>query len=175
MIREPLGSNDPVQPPDAVHAVASVELQVRVEVPPADTDVGLADNAAVGAGMTLTVAAAASLLPPAPVQVRENVVATVIGAVLWLPLSARVPVQPPDAEHDVASVELHVSVDVPPSCTEFGVAERDTVGRGAGSELPPPPPPQAASSRHRPITRQHLDDIEIQVPPVGREEQMSRD
>ncbi|HEY3785816.1 MAG TPA: hypothetical protein VGL55_11090 [Steroidobacteraceae bacterium] len=31
---------------------------------------------------------------------------------LWLPLLARVPVQPPEAAQDVAFVELHVSVEM---------------------------------------------------------------
>ena len=34
--------------------------------------------------------------------------------VLWLPLVASAPLQPPEAVHDVALVELHVSVDAPP-------------------------------------------------------------
>jgi hypothetical protein len=45
----------PVQPPEAVQVVALVELQVRVEAPPLATLAGLAVNATVGAGTTVTV------------------------------------------------------------------------------------------------------------------------
>ena len=67
---EPLVPRVPVQPPEAVHEVALVELQLRVELPPNATVVGLALKLAVGAGVvTVTVAVWGVLLPPAPVQV----------------------------------------------------------------------------------------------------------
>jgi hypothetical protein len=47
----------PAQPPDAVQAVASVELQVRVEEPPLAMLVGVAVNVTVGGGTTVTVTA----------------------------------------------------------------------------------------------------------------------
>ena len=58
-------------PPVAVQDVALVELQVSVELPPLAIDVGLADSVAVGTGAMATVAAAAVLVPPVPVQVNE--------------------------------------------------------------------------------------------------------
>jgi hypothetical protein len=58
-------------PPVAVHEVALVELQVKVEVPPLATVVGFAVNVAVGTGAMVTVADAAVLVPPVPVQVSE--------------------------------------------------------------------------------------------------------
>jgi hypothetical protein len=61
----------PLQPPVALHDVALVELQVSAEDPPLAIDVGLADSVAVGSGAMATVAAAAVLVPPAPVQVNE--------------------------------------------------------------------------------------------------------
>ena len=47
------------------------------------------------------------------------------------------------AEQDEALVEDQVRVEVLPSKTEVGCAERFTVGDGVGTEspLPPPPPP----------------------------------
>ncbi|MBS0375267.1 MAG: hypothetical protein JSR73_11855 [Proteobacteria bacterium] len=47
---EPLVGSDPLQPPEAVQAVASVELQVSVDAEPLVTVVGLAVSVTVGAG-----------------------------------------------------------------------------------------------------------------------------
>jgi len=52
----------------ALQAVALVELQLSVDVPPLGTLVGLAVSVTVGAGTTVTVALAFPV-PPAPVQV----------------------------------------------------------------------------------------------------------
>jgi hypothetical protein len=47
----------PDQPPEAVHAVAFVELQLKVDVPPLFTVLGLAVSVTVGvAVVTVTVA-----------------------------------------------------------------------------------------------------------------------
>ena len=45
-----------------------------------------------------------------------------------MPLAAFVPLQPPAAEHDVALVELQVSVDAPPLAILVGFAVRVAVG-----------------------------------------------
>ncbi len=130
----PLGACEPDQPPPAVQAVALVELQVSVEAPPLATDVGAAPSETVGAGVvaaaTVTVAVAAGLVPPAPVQVSEYEVLAVRATVVCVPLGASVPLQPPLAEHEVAFVELHVRVDDPPLATDVGAALKDTVGTG---------------------------------------------
>ncbi len=57
----PLAAFVPLQPPEAVHEVAFVELHVKVAAPPLATLVGLADSAAVGRALaaTVTVAVAA--------------------------------------------------------------------------------------------------------------------
>jgi hypothetical protein len=65
----PLIASAPVQPPLAVHDVAFVLDQVRVELPPEGMVVGLADSVTVGVGATVTVALAGDDVPPAPVQV----------------------------------------------------------------------------------------------------------
>jgi hypothetical protein len=70
----PLAAFVPFQPPEAMHDVALVELQVSVADPPLAIGLGLAVSVAVGtglAGVTLTVAPVAALLPPEPVQVSE--------------------------------------------------------------------------------------------------------
>ena len=80
----PLVANAPLQPPEAVHDVALVELQVSVEAPPLAIVLGLAVSEAVGTGLavTVTVAAAAVLVPPEPVHEREYVVSAAKAPVL---------------------------------------------------------------------------------------------
>jgi hypothetical protein len=66
--------------------------------------------------------------PPAPVQVNVNLVAAVRFPVLWVPLIASVPLQPPDAEQEVVFVEDQVSVEAAPLATVVGLADKVTVG-----------------------------------------------
>ncbi len=68
---EPLVALVPLQPPEAVHEVALVELHVKVDALPLATDVGFAARVTVAAGTTLTVAVVTLLVPPAPVQLSE--------------------------------------------------------------------------------------------------------
>jgi hypothetical protein len=70
VLRVPLVASDPLQPPDAEHAVAFVEDQVRVEAAPLATVVGLADRVTVGAAVFTVTVADWAALPPLPVQVR---------------------------------------------------------------------------------------------------------
>ena len=70
---EPLVALVPDQPPEAVHEVAFVVDQLKVELPPLATVLGLAARLTVGAEaaeVTETVADWVAL-PPAPVQVSE--------------------------------------------------------------------------------------------------------
>jgi hypothetical protein len=74
VVKVPLVGSAPLQPPEAVHAVAFVELHVNVAVLPVATLVGLALKVAVGArgaaAVTVTaVVAAAAVVPTAPLQV----------------------------------------------------------------------------------------------------------
>ncbi len=70
--RVPLVALLPVQPAEAVHDVALVEDQVRVELPPEMMLLGLADKLTVGTGVvaavTVKVALAGEDVPPTPVQ-----------------------------------------------------------------------------------------------------------
>ena len=71
---EPLTGWLPRQAPEAVQEVAFVEDQVRIELSPLATVLGLADSMMVGIGWVTETVADCEALPPAPVQVRVNVV-----------------------------------------------------------------------------------------------------
>jgi hypothetical protein len=62
--------------------------------------------------------------------------------VLWVPLAARVPLQPPEAVQAVAFIELQVSIDADPLLTGVG----DTVNAAVGGADGLSPPPHAAIS-----------------------------
>jgi hypothetical protein len=136
-----------------VHVDASVLLQVSVDVPPLTILAGVAVSITVGtgaAGVTTTVVLA-SAEPPAQEQIKVKPVVDVIAPV-ETPTALLVdcgPLQPPEAVHVVASVLLHVSVDVPPLTILAGVAVSITVGAGAAGvtttvvlEAPEPPGPE---------------------------------
>ena len=64
----PLVALAPLQPPEAVQVVASVELHVNVDDPPLLTLVGLAVRVTVGAGAVTDTLTDLLALPPVPVQ-----------------------------------------------------------------------------------------------------------
>ena len=66
---EPLTGSLPDQPPEAEHEVASLADQVKVELPPLATVLGLADKLIVGTGLVTDTVADCAALPPVPVQV----------------------------------------------------------------------------------------------------------
>jgi hypothetical protein len=66
---EPLVALVPDQPPEAVHEVALVELQLTVEALPFFTVLGLAARVTVGAAAVTVTVADCVALPPVPVQV----------------------------------------------------------------------------------------------------------
>jgi hypothetical protein len=66
---EPLIALLPDHPPDAVQAVALVEVQERVAAAPLFTVLGVADKLTVGAGVLTETVVDCAALPPAPVQV----------------------------------------------------------------------------------------------------------
>jgi hypothetical protein len=129
-----------------VHELEFVELQLSIELPPLAIAVGRALRVAVG--MMLTVAVDGALVPPGPEQVSAKAVPVVSAPVDRLPLVPSVPVQPPEAIHIVALVELHVSDELPPLATIVGLAVRVAVGSGAtvtvavAGVLVPPTPAQ---------------------------------
>jgi hypothetical protein len=142
----PLAATVPLQPPDAIHESALVDVHVKVEAPPEATAVGVAVSATIGSWFTVTGAVAAALLPPGPMQVKEKIAFAVNAPVFFVPLLASVPLQSPDAAHEVAWAELQVSVDVLPAATTVGFAASCTVGSAltvivmvAGGLVPPGP------------------------------------
>jgi hypothetical protein len=145
----PLMGSPPLQPPLAVHELALVALQVSVAVPPLTIVVGLRVSVTIGAGgepATVTPTVWPEL-PPGPAQLRLKLAVALSGPVETLPFSSSLPLQPPDAVHEVASLELHVSVAASPVSTLVGATDSTTVGAGGGSTatltvaVPSPPAP----------------------------------
>jgi hypothetical protein len=130
-----------------VQLVALADVHVRVDALPLATLVGLAVNDTVGAAGAETVTVAdCDAEPPAPVQVRVNLVVAVRAAVVCEPAVASAPLQPPEALQAVALVDDQVSADVAPLLTVAGFAVRVTAGAGvvtdtvaACAALPPLP------------------------------------
>jgi hypothetical protein len=67
---EPLAALAPDQAPEAVHEVALVADQLKVELLPLITELGLELRLTVGAGDFTETVADCVALPPAPVQVK---------------------------------------------------------------------------------------------------------
>jgi hypothetical protein len=143
---EPLVATGPLQAPDAVQVVALVEDQVKLEVPPWLTLLGLAAIKTVGCGVDTVIVADCAAEPPAPVQVSVNFVVAVRAGEVWLPAVACAPLQPPEAVQEVAFVDDHVNADVAPLCTVVGFALKVTDGAAVVTDtfadctaLPPVP------------------------------------
>jgi hypothetical protein len=88
-----------------------------------------------GVAPTVTVVEAEAE-PPAPVQL-STYVAVALGVTVPVPEVAFVPLQPPEAVQEVASVELQVSALPLPAATVVGEALRETVGVGVTVGLGP--------------------------------------
>lgn len=129
---EPLTGSLPDQPPEALQAVALAVDQVKLELPPLTTVLGLALNATVGAGageVTDTVADWLAL-PPGPVQVSENVSRALSAPVDCEPLRALLPDQAPEAVQEDALLEDHDRVALLPLVIVLGLAMSAAVGGG---------------------------------------------
>ena len=104
-------------------------------------------------------------LMPVPEQVSENeldpATAMITSSEPEVPL---LPAQDPPAEHEVAKVEVQVSVTVELVCTELPELVSDTVAEGnAGAEAPPPPPPPQADSKIAPSKVIDLDFMGLRI------------
>jgi hypothetical protein len=66
---DPFAGSLPLQPPDALQAVAWVDDQFSVAVPPVATVLGVAVNVTVGAAAVTVTVADCAAVPPLPVQV----------------------------------------------------------------------------------------------------------
>ena len=124
-----------------------LELQVSDDALPLLMLVGLALMDTVGAGgaETVTVADCAAE-PPAPVQIRVNLVVAVSAGVVCVPAVASEPLHPPEAAQAVALVDDQLSTEVAPLLTVAGFAVSVTAGAGVLTEtvadcaaLPPLP------------------------------------
>jgi hypothetical protein len=69
VVCEPAVASEPLQPPEAVQAVALVEDHVSADAAPLFTVVGFAVKVTAGAGVVTETVADCAALPPAPVQV----------------------------------------------------------------------------------------------------------
>ena len=143
---EPLVGSPPDQEPDATQDVAFAELQVSIELPPLDTEVGPALNVTDGAAVGTVIVVDCAAEPPTPVQVSVYLVDAPSTPVLCEPLVAWLPLHPPEAVHDVALVDDQVNVDRPPLATVLGDAVSVTAGAGVATVtvadcvvLPPAP------------------------------------
>lgn len=147
VLAEPETAFVPDHAPAAVHAVALVDDQESVALPPLLTTVGVTAIATVGAGAIATLTDLA-MLPPGPLQVSVKPVAPLSGPVLALPATARGPLQPPDAVQLEALVDDQVKLALPPLPTVVGDALSESVGAGAVTptttefEADPPMPVQ---------------------------------
>jgi hypothetical protein len=126
----PLIALVPDQAPEAVQEVALVEDQLNVELPPLETLVGLALSEMLGAAADTVTVADCVADPPAPVQVSMYLVAAVSAAVLFEPLIASDPLQPPEAVHAVALVADQLNIDAAPLLSVLGFAVSVTAGAG---------------------------------------------
>ena len=127
---EPLSDFAPDQAPEAVHAEALVDDQLKVALPPLVIELGLALKRTLGeAALTETVADWVAL-PPAPVQVRLKVELAVSAPVDCEPLTDLAPVQAPDAAQAVAFAETQVNVALAPLAIALGPTLNCTVGVG---------------------------------------------
>jgi hypothetical protein len=123
----------PLQLPEAVQEVASVEVQVSVAVPLTLTVNGsalkLTVGAAGGGGLPATVTVTLRLLePPEPVHCKVKLLLALSIAVCSLPEGGLFPAHAPEAAHPVALLLDQVSVERPPAATDVGSAEKFTTG-----------------------------------------------
>ena len=124
----PLVAFEPDHAPEAVQDVALVLLHVRVVELPAATAVGFAASVTVGCVAEIVTVVAEEVVPPGPVQASVKVASALRGPTDSEPLVPLVPLQPPDAVHEVASVLAQFRVVLPPAARFELPAVSDTVG-----------------------------------------------
>ncbi len=128
---EPAVALLPPHPPLAVQLVALFELQVRVVDPPAATVDGVAVSVTEGMVGCVTVTLTDCVAePPAPLQVSAKAELEVSAPVEAVPEVVLLPLQLPDATHELASVEDQVRVAAVPEASVEGATASVTVGAG---------------------------------------------
>ena len=130
VLAEPAVGRVPVHPPEAVQDVASVLDQASVELVPTPMTAGSAEIVTAAAGVESMTSTVTDLVvvPPAPLQLSVYVLLAIRWPVLTDPAVPRVPDHAPNAVHAVASVLVHVSVELVPYSTEVGLAASVTTG-----------------------------------------------
>ena len=116
-------------PIEAEQLVALEELQVRIDVSPVSISIGFATRSTVGGSTcACTVTVVLSFADPAVFVHVILYVVVMVGLTVCEPVIVLVPDQPWDALHDVACVELQVSIELPPFWIDEGLAIIVTVG-----------------------------------------------
>jgi hypothetical protein len=140
----PLVARDPDHAPEAVQAVASVVDQVSVAAAPLATRSGSGVRVTTGGAAACaiaTLADAAAVPPPTPLQLSVKLVAVVRPVMVSVPFGPRPPLQPPEAVQAEAAAEAEVLLDdqdsvvLPPLMTVEGVAVSMTVGANMTATL----------------------------------------
>ncbi len=109
----------PDQAPEALHESAFCDNHVSVVTPLYSTAEGSAAIVMLGGkGEATAIATLWLILPPAPVHSRINRLSWVSGPTVSIPAVPRTPDQSPEALHDVASFDDHVSIAVPLKTTD---------------------------------------------------------
>lgn len=145
---EPLKPLLPDQAPEAVQEVALLLDQASLEAVPELTVLGLALSVTTDGNVGTVTVTDCVAEPPSPVQVRSYSVVLVSAPVDQVPLVATAPLQPPEAVHAVASLELQVKLELAPLATVVGAPVNVTAGAGlvtttsADCEAEPPVPVQ---------------------------------
>ena len=75
-----------------------------------------------------------------PVQVKVKVALAIKFPVVSDPAVAFVPDQVPEAVHELASIDVQLSIDAEPDAIDVGLADRVTVGGGEDTVDPEPYP-----------------------------------
>jgi hypothetical protein len=119
---EPVSPLEPLQPPDAVQAVALVLDQVSEEEMPDFTLLGVAVSVKIGAALDTVTVVDCVTGPCHPVQVSSYSVVFVSGPVDRVPLVGMLPLQPPEAVQSLALADDQVRVELAPLPTVVGVA-----------------------------------------------------
>ena len=123
------------EPPEAVHAVALLDAQLSVVLPPDEILVGLAVKLVMlAAGSALTVTVADRVTSVVPTQRSVYVVVAVGVTVSVPPVALLLPVHPPLAVQALAWLAFQVSVAFPPVVIAVGAAVSErVVGAGGAS------------------------------------------
>ena len=129
----PLTALVPLQPPEPLHVVALVALQISVDEPPVASTgwIRAERDGWSGRGRSGDGDRHALIRATAATRAREcKLVVAVRGPVDRVPLVACGPLHPPEAVQLLAFVELQFRVDTLPLATLVGFAPSDTVGGG---------------------------------------------